>query len=172
MDVATAAASTVDTTVSRPAGSTGPPGGVLLPADRATVVLLKLAAAADQLLANADAATRDLDGLRNRLQGAVAEAWAVLGPHRRPGGGRVRLPWLPVYTSDCLPENNWGRYRKNGVTRMARIDGPFAARTLDGNIAFCDDGWLAVDRQGHPYPVADAAHTGVYERVLDRSGRG
>ncbi len=143
-------------------------------ADRATVVLLKLAAAADQLLANSTAGAPDVDlaGLRNRLQGALAEAWAVLGPERRPGGGRVRMPWLPVYSADCLPENGWARYVKRGVTRMARIDGPFAVRTLDGNLAFCDDGWLAVDRQGYPYPVADQAHASMYERVLDGSGRG
>ncbi len=143
-------------------------------ADRATVVLLKLAAAADQLLANstADAPDVDLAGLRNRLQGALAEAWAVLGPERRPGGGRVRMPWLPVYSADCLPENGWARYVKRGVTRMARIDGPFAARPLDGNLAFCDDGFLAVDRHGHPYPVAAQAHASVYERVVDSAGRG
>jgi hypothetical protein len=47
-------------------------------------------------------------------------------------------------------------FEKVGETRMARIQGPFSCVTIDGNVATCDDGWLAVDSEGYLYPVADA----------------
>lgn len=57
------------------------------------------------------------------------------------------------------------RFQKVGETSLARINGPFSCRTIDGNIAHCDDGWLALDSQGHLYPVAMAVASESYAIV-------
>lgn len=47
-------------------------------------------------------------------------------------------------------------FEKVGGTSMARVDGHFSCETIDGNVAHCDDGWLAIDTEGRLYPVADS----------------
>jgi hypothetical protein len=64
---------------------------------------------------------------------------------------------VPHYDSlaDCQGLD-FATFEKVGETRMARVSGPFTCTTIDGNAAYCDDGWLAVDAEGHLYPVADS----------------
>ena len=58
-----------------------------------------------------------------------------------------------VYTKDNLPDrSNFEPYVKCGVTYMMRIKGPFAVNTLEG-VMTCQDGFLAIDAKGNPYPI-------------------
>lgn len=66
------------------------------------------------------------------------------------------MPEGQHFTREALPPaEDFGVFEKQGHTLMARICGPFSCVTIDGNIARCDDGWLALDGAGFPYPVAD-----------------
>jgi hypothetical protein len=65
-----------------------------------------------------------------------------------------------------LPSDNdgWGEFRKTQTTKAVRIDGPFAVVTREGELT-CPDGWLALDNNGDPYPIADDVFQAIYERV-------
>lgn len=69
-----------------------------------------------------------------------------------------------LFTRDQLPSESlgWGEYRKKVTTQMVRIDGPFTVETDEGPLT-CDDGWLAIDARGNPYPIADDEHQLIYE---------
>lgn len=56
----------------------------------------------------------------------------------------------------------WKEFRKMHPTRMVRIDGPFRVVTLHGPVE-CDDGYLAVDSGGWPYPVHKFEFDRMYE---------
>lgn len=60
-----------------------------------------------------------------------------------------------TYSKDNLPSDpeTWKRYRKTSITRATRIDGPFVVQTSEGPLR-CEDGFLAVDARGYPYPIA------------------
>jgi hypothetical protein len=49
---------------------------------------------------------------------------------------------------------------------MVRIDGPFEVQ-ISGqgpeSVVRCDDGWLAVDARGYPYPLAADEQPVIYE---------
>jgi hypothetical protein len=47
----------------------------------------------------------------------------------------------------------WPLATKRTLTRCARIEGPFTVVTPHGEVV-CEDGWLAVDSNGDPYPIA------------------
>lgn len=75
---------------------------------------------------------------------------------------------MRLWTRDDLPEGEWREYRKAQPTRMIRMTEPFACKTVDGNHAVCSDGWLAVDSQGHPYPVDASEHEASYKPARKR----
>jgi hypothetical protein len=52
---------------------------------------------------------------------------------------------------------------------MVRIDGPFVVETSEGTV-MCEDGWLAVDARGYPYPIADDEQVLIYEPVAQTDG--
>jgi hypothetical protein len=70
-----------------------------------------------------------------------------------------------TFDAHHLPAQPYELYRKLLPTRMWRIDGPFTCLTIDGNWATCKDGWLALDAQGHPYPIASTEQACNYESV-------
>ena len=47
----------------------------------------------------------------------------------------------------------FGLYEKRRTTPAARIEGPFLVETREG-VLKCQDGYLALDTEGHPYPIA------------------
>jgi hypothetical protein len=47
----------------------------------------------------------------------------------------------------------WRTYRKKVTTQAARVKGPFTVNTSEGPLT-CQDGYLAVDARGYPYPIA------------------
>jgi hypothetical protein len=67
----------------------------------------------------------------------------------------------------------WPEYRKKVSTRAMRIDGPFTVETSEGTLR-CEDGYLAIDARGYPYPIALDEFALIYEpaiRVVDYGPR-
>jgi hypothetical protein len=74
---------------------------------------------------------------------------------------------MQTYNQDSLTElrvEEWPEFRKKVTTRMLRIKGPFTVETSEGPL-ICQDGWLAVDARGYPYPIADDEKELIYEEV-------
>lgn len=69
-----------------------------------------------------------------------------------------------VFSTGNLPSDpaTWPVYRKVALTHMLRIDGPFTVQTSEGPL-HCDDGYLAVDARGYPYPIAADEQALIYE---------
>lgn len=53
-------------------------------------------------------------------------------------------------------------FRKKVTTRALRINGPFTVETSEGSLR-CEDGYLAVDARGYPYPIAADEFALIYE---------
>lgn len=70
----------------------------------------------------------------------------------------------PHYTRDCLPDDGWEEFSRSNTTKMVRIDGPFTI-TTKGEEVRCEDGWLALDSDGDPYPVDAQVHRTSYTQV-------
>ncbi len=68
---------------------------------------------------------------------------------------------MKSFDTENLPAEGWREYRKKVNTRMVRIDGPFVVETSEGPLR-CDDGYLAVDARGYPYPIAADEHALIY----------
>jgi hypothetical protein len=74
---------------------------------------------------------------------------------------------LPTFTREDLDSPAFGEpgeFRKTRTTRAWRILGPFRVQTREGLMS-CDDGWLAVDAHGNPYPIAADEFDRIYEPV-------
>lgn len=71
-----------------------------------------------------------------------------------------------VYAKDHLPGlppvDTWPEYDKKVPTRMHRMDGPFSVMT-SGGLVICQDGFIAIDADNHPYPVTATDHDKLYE---------
>lgn len=73
------------------------------------------------------------------------------------------------FTRDELPpREEFSLYRKQRHTPALRIEGPFVTVTVDGNEAKCDDGWLAIDTAGYPYPIDKDVFGSAYEPATSR----
>lgn len=68
-----------------------------------------------------------------------------------------------VFTKDNLPSDpaTWPVYKKIALTHMVRIDGPFTVLTSEGVLS-CEDGFLAWDSRGYPYPLAADEQARIY----------
>lgn len=55
-------------------------------------------------------------------------------------------------------------FRKKVLTRAVRIAKPFTVQTPEGRL-HCEDGWLALDARGYPYPIDADEFDLVYEPV-------
>lgn len=60
-----------------------------------------------------------------------------------------------VFSKDNIPEENagWDVYRKTALTSAVRLLMPFTVETSEGPL-HCEDGYLAKDARGYPYPIA------------------
>lgn len=76
-----------------------------------------------------------------------------------------------TFSTDSLPgaEEAWGTFRKTSLTQAVRVDGPFVVETSAGPLR-CEDGWLAVDARGYPYPIAADEFELIYEMVATVAG--
>jgi hypothetical protein len=70
----------------------------------------------------------------------------------------------PMFSKDQLPEEfeNAPRFRKKVTTQALRMEGPFVVNTSEGLLS-CEDGFLAVDARGYPYPIAADEFELIYE---------
>lgn len=70
-----------------------------------------------------------------------------------------------VWTAENVAEAGpWQEFYKVLPTRMRRMDGPFTVRTREG-VVRSEDGWLALDANDDPYPVAADVHTATYQEA-------
>lgn len=71
---------------------------------------------------------------------------------------------MTTYSTDSLPSDpaSWPLYRKTALTHALKIDGPFTVQTSEGPLS-CEDGYLAVDARGYPYPIATDEFHLIYE---------
>lgn len=58
-------------------------------------------------------------------------------------------------------EGEFRRYRKVATTQAVRIEGPFKVTTREGTLT-CQDGYLAIDAHGWPYPIAREEFEAIY----------
>lgn len=70
---------------------------------------------------------------------------------------------MQTFSKDNLPKDGWKSYRKIATTRAVYIDGPFQTKTLEGDVLTTESGYLAIDNQGNPYPIADNIFKTTYE---------
>lgn len=61
-----------------------------------------------------------------------------------------------------LRKQMYGLYAKRRVTPAVRIEGAFAVETREG-ILSCNDGYLALDTEGYPYPIAEKEFKKIYQ---------
>lgn len=55
-------------------------------------------------------------------------------------------------------------YRKKLLTKALRVKGSFTVMTKEGKL-HCDNGYLAIDSQGYPYPIDFKIFEETYERA-------
>lgn len=91
-------------------------------------------------------------------------AWLTQDDHDQDDQDRAREKdeTGAVFTRDNLPSGAWLTFQKTTPTRMIRITKPFAVETSEG-LTRCEDGWLAVDARGWPYPIAADEQARTYE---------
>jgi hypothetical protein len=74
-----------------------------------------------------------------------------------------------IFSEDHLPpedDSRWSTYQKKVKTKAIRIEGPFTVETSEGPLK-CNDGYLAIDARGYPYPIAADEFQLIYEEVND-----
>ena len=73
---------------------------------------------------------------------------------------------MRVFEKSNLPSDpeTWQLFRKTALTRATRIDGPFTVQTSEGPL-HCENGYLAVDARGYPYPIAADEFSMIYEKA-------
>lgn len=69
---------------------------------------------------------------------------------------------IELHGGGSVDPEHWPSYRKRTLTRAMRIEGPFTVRTDEGELT-CEDGWLAIDARGYPYPIAADEFELIYE---------
>lgn len=75
---------------------------------------------------------------------------------------------MKTFAATNLPSEpqTWPRWRKTALTRAVKINGPFVVKTDEGPLV-CEDGWLALDSRGLPYPIASEEFATIYEPVAE-----
>lgn len=71
---------------------------------------------------------------------------------------------MKTYKKGYLVTNFWPYYRKKHLTQATRITEPFAVETREGKL-ICQNGYLAVDSKGFPYPIDKEEFESIYEKV-------
>ena len=56
----------------------------------------------------------------------------------------------------------FGLYDKRRTTPAVRIEGSFKVETREGTLS-CPDGYLALDTEGYPYPIARKEFKKIYQ---------
>lgn len=69
---------------------------------------------------------------------------------------------VPLFTAQHLPATGFKEYTKRFTTRAIRIEGAFAVETSEGRLS-CENGYLALDVNGNPYPIDANVFDQTYE---------
>lgn len=59
----------------------------------------------------------------------------------------------------------WAEFQKVETIRARYIGGPFTVQTREGVLDMPEGGWLALDRDGYPYPIAASVFERIYVEV-------
>ena len=60
--------------------------------------------------------------------------------------------------------SDWNLYNKRVTTKAVRVEGPFETETREGPIS-TQNGYLAIDSAGWPYPIAKEEFEKIYVKV-------
>lgn len=60
--------------------------------------------------------------------------------------------------------SDWAIYKKKRLTQAARVIGPFTVLTREGKLS-CPDGYVALDSEEFPYPIAKLEFETIYKEV-------
>lgn len=97
-------------------------------------------------------------------QGTCPDCAPLAAPRPEPEGEREDE--APLFTRDSpMPAAEFSPWVKRTVTLAKRISGPFRVQTREG-VLRCENGWLAVDSHGWPYPIAHDEFTEIYRSAL------
>jgi len=75
---------------------------------------------------------------------------------------------MKTYRKGELVTLDWPCYRKKHLTQAIRIIGPFKVETTEGILA-CQDGYLAIDSRGFPYPIDKEEFENIYELEIGKA---
>lgn len=71
----------------------------------------------------------------------------------------------PTYSKAFMPDFGSAKtYRKKVLTKAIRIKHPFIVEISEGPLR-CEDGYLALDARGYPYPIAKDEFELIYEEA-------
>jgi hypothetical protein len=70
---------------------------------------------------------------------------------------------MQTFSKTNLPSDpqGWPKYRKHALASAVKIDGEFTVETSEGPLR-CQDGYLAMDARGYPYPIATDEFEKIY----------
>lgn len=74
-------------------------------------------------------------------------------------------PSVQVEVADPEPDETWGEYRKQEVTRAVQMPVSFAVETAEGRMTAEAGDYLALDVNDDPYPIAQDVFEATYEGV-------
>lgn len=133
-------------------------------------LLSRLFTAEDELHKSLPAARADMEQIRSSAEQDINEMFeeALTESHvpvfaKNPHGDELLEQVdgaIAVVTTDT-----WPRYRKTSTTRASRLASPFIVQTSEGELR-CEDGFLAIDARGYPYPIAADEFHQIYERAI------
>lgn len=76
-----------------------------------------------------------------------------------------RLHVTRANAQNGLRKQGWPEFRKVETIRARYIPGPFTVETREGVLDMPEGGWLALDRDDYPYPIAADVFQRIYEQV-------
>ncbi len=65
-----------------------------------------------------------------------------------------------------ITDDMWKSYKKKVTTKAIRCRGKFIVETSEGTMT-CEDGYLAMDARGYPYPIATKEFKLIYDEVKE-----
>jgi len=76
----------------------------------------------------------------------------------------IRITKEVLESGDVIFDREWKMFKKKTTTKACRMYESFEVETAEG-IMKCEDGYLAIDARGFPYPIAKDEFDLIYEEV-------
>lgn len=103
-------------------------------------------------------------GFLATVQEAFYRAQAVNGMEGKGAPGEKAVePVGETYSIDYLPDAEFDLYSKTEPIEATRMTEAFSVETREGLVTGDAGGWLALDSDGYPYPIAAEEFDNVYE---------